>query len=86
LKVHTDNYYALLLLGISTVALRDFPAAEAALLHAKRLHPEESSVYLYLGETYSATKRFQLAVETLESYVRLLHNPEEVPRDRIGRP
>ncbi len=81
LKVHPDNYYALLLLGISTVALRDFPAAETALLHAKRLHPEESSVYLYLGETYSETKRFQLAVEALESYVRLLHNPEEVPRD-----
>jgi tetratricopeptide (TPR) repeat protein len=81
LKSHPDNFYALLLLGISTVALRDFPAAEAALLHAKRLHPEESSVYLYLGETYSETKRFQLAVEALENYVRLLHNPEEVPRD-----
>ncbi len=81
LKSHPDNYYALLLLGMSAVALRDFPAAEAALLHAKRLHPEESSVYLYLGETYSETKRFQFAVEALENYVRLLHNPEEVPRD-----
>ena len=81
LKLRPDDYYSLFLLGICTVALRDFPAAEAALLHAKRLHPEESSVYLYLGETYSETKRFQLAVEALESYVRLLHNPEEVPRD-----
>ena len=47
---------------ISAVALRDFPAAEAALVHAKRLHPEESSAYLYLGETYSETKRFPLAI------------------------
>ncbi len=81
LKLHPDNYYALLLLGISAVALRDFPAAEAALLHAKRLHPEESSAYLYLGETYSETKRFPLAIDALEKYIRLLQNPEEVPRD-----
>ena len=81
LKLRPDDYYSLFLLGICTVALRDFPAAEAALLHAKRLHPEESSAYLYLGETYSETKRFQLAVEALENYVRLLRNPEEAPRD-----
>jgi Flp pilus assembly protein TadD len=42
LKLHPDDYNALLLLGISAVALRDFPAAETALLHAKRLRPDES--------------------------------------------
>jgi tetratricopeptide (TPR) repeat protein len=81
LKLHPDDYNALLLLGISAVALRDFPAAEAALLHAKRLRPDEFFAYLYLGETYSETKRFPLAVNTLERYIRLVPNPEEVPRD-----
>jgi tetratricopeptide (TPR) repeat protein len=81
LKLHPEDYNALLLLGISAVALRDFPAAEAALQHATRLRPEESFPYLYLGETYSETKRLPQAVETLEKYVRLLPNPEEVPRD-----
>src|SRR6267142_1387482 len=81
LKLHPDDYNALLLLGISAVALRDFPAAEASLQHATRLRPEESFAYLYLGETYSETKRLPQAVETLEKYVRLVPNPEEVPRD-----
>ena len=81
LKLHPDDYNALLLLGISNVALRDFPAAEAALLHAKRLRPEESFAYLYLGETYNETKRLPQAVEALEKYIRLVHDPEEVPRD-----
>jgi len=81
LKLHPEDYNALLLLGISAVALRDFPAAEAALQHATRLRPEESFAYLYLGETYSETKRLPQAVETLEKYVRLVPNPEEVPRD-----
>ena len=81
LALHPDNFYALLLLGISSVALRDFPAAEAALLRAKRLQPEESTQYLYLGETYSETKRLSLAVETLEKYIGLMRNPEEAPRD-----
>jgi tetratricopeptide (TPR) repeat protein len=81
LKLHPDDYNALLLLGISAVALRDFPAAEAALLHARRLRPEESFAYLYLGETYSQTKRLPQAVEALEKYVRLVRDPEEVPRD-----
>src|SRR5882762_10094348 len=81
LKLHPDEYNALLLLGISAVALRDFPAAEAALLHAKRLRPEESFAYLYLGETYNETKRLPQAVEALEKYIRLVHDPEEVPRD-----
>src|SRR6267143_5354721 len=81
LKLHPEDYNALLLLGISTVALRDFPAAEAALQHATRLRPEESFAYLYLGETYSETKCLPQSVETLEKYLRLLPNPEEVPRD-----
>jgi tetratricopeptide (TPR) repeat protein len=81
LKLHPEDYNALLLLGISAVALRDFPAAEAALLHARRLRPEEAFAYLYLGETYSETKRLPQAVETLEKYVRLVPNPEEIPRD-----
>jgi len=81
LKLHPDDYNVLLLLAIATVALRDFPAAEAALLHARRLRPEESFAYLYLGETYSETKRLPQAVEALEKYIRLVHDPEEVPRD-----
>jgi len=81
LKFHPDDYHTLLLLGICTVALRDFPAAEVALLHAKRLHPEESFAYLYLGETYSETRRFQPAVEAFQDYVRLMRDPEEFSRD-----
>jgi tetratricopeptide (TPR) repeat protein len=81
LKFHPDDYNALLLLGISAVALRDFPAAEAALLHAKRLRPEESFAYLYLGETYNETRRLPQAVEALEKYIRLVRDPQEVPRD-----
>jgi tetratricopeptide (TPR) repeat protein len=81
LALHPEDFYALLLLGISSVALRDFPAAEAALLHAKRLQPEESTQYLYLGETYSETKRPAIAVGVLEKYISLMRNPEEAPRD-----
>ena len=81
LKFWPEDYNALLLLGISAVALRDFPAAEAALLHAKRLRPEEAFAYLYLGETYSETKRLPLAIDTLRKYIRLVHDPAEVPRD-----
>ncbi|HET8925589.1 MAG TPA: tetratricopeptide repeat protein [Candidatus Acidoferrum sp.] len=81
LKLHSEDYNALLLLGLSNVSLRDFPAAEAALLHAIRLRPEESFAYLYLGETYSETKRLPQAVETLEKYLRVVPNPEEIPRD-----
>jgi tetratricopeptide (TPR) repeat protein len=81
LKLHPDDYNALLLLGISAVALRDFPAAEAALLHARRLRPDEAFAYLYLGEIFSETQRLPQAVEALEKYVRLVHDPEEAPRD-----
>jgi len=81
LKIYPDTFYALQLLGLSNVALRDFPAAEAALLHARRLHPEDAGLYLYLGETYSETKRPEQAVEALQNYIRLMHNPEDAPRD-----
>lgn len=81
LKLHPEDYNALLLLGLSDVSLRDFPAAEPVLLHAIRLRPEEPFAYLYLGETYSETKRLPQAVETLEKYLRVVPNPEEIPRD-----
>jgi tetratricopeptide (TPR) repeat protein len=81
LKLHPEDYNALLLLGISDVALRDFPPAEAALLHATRLRPEEPFAYLYLGEIYSDSKRLPQAVATLEKYLRTVRNPEELPRD-----
>jgi tetratricopeptide (TPR) repeat protein len=81
LKFHPDDYNALLLLGISAVALRDFPAAEAALVRATRLRPDEWFAYLYLGETYSETKRLPQAVQALEKYVKLVRDPEEVPRE-----
>jgi tetratricopeptide (TPR) repeat protein len=81
LKLHPEDYNALLLLGLSDVSLRDFPAAEAALLHATRLRPEEPFAYLYLGEIYSETKRLPQGIETLEKYLRTVRDPEEVPRD-----
>jgi len=81
LKLHPDDYNALLLLGISNVALRDSSAAEAALLHASRLRPFEPFAYLYLGEIYSETKRLPQAVEALEQYLHLVSDPGEVPRD-----
>ncbi len=81
LKIHPDDYNALLLLGISAVALRDFPAAETALLHAKRLRPEEPFAYMSLGEIYSETKRLQMAVDALEKYIQRVPEPEQTPRD-----
>lgn len=81
LKLRPDDYNALLLLGISDVALRDFSAAEAALLHATRLRPDEAFPYLYLGEVFSETNRLGPAVEALQKFVHLVHDPEEVPRD-----
>ena len=81
LKHHPDDYNSLLLLGISTVALRDYSAAEAALLHASRLRPKEAFAYLYLGETYTETKRLPQAVEVLEKYLRLVPDAQAVPRD-----
>ncbi len=81
LKLHPEDYNSLLLLGISDVALHDYPAAEVALLHATRLRPQESFAYLYLGETFTETKRLPQAVETLEKYLRLVPDPQAVPRD-----
>ena len=81
LKINPDQYYFLMLLGIATVALRDFPAAEVTLRHAIRLNPGEATPYLYLGETYTETNRIALAVPALEKYVSLVNHPEEMQRD-----
>ena len=80
LKLHPDEYQVQELLGIADVELRDFPAAEVALLRAARLHPQESSTYLYLGETYAATNRTQAAVNVLQKYAGLVGNP---PDDKL---
>ena len=77
LKLHPDEYQVWELLGIADVNLRDFPAAEAALLRAARLHPQESSIYLYLGETYAATNRTKAAVDALEKYVSMMGAPAD---------
>jgi tetratricopeptide (TPR) repeat protein len=77
LKLHPDEYQVQELLGIADVNLRDFPAAEAALLHAARLQPQEASIYLYLGETYAATNRNKAAIDVLEKYVQMVGNPEQ---------
>ena len=81
LELNPEQYYFLMLQGIATVALRDFPAAEVVLRHAIRLSPQEATPYLYLGETYSETNRHALAVPALEKYLSLIRNPEEAPRD-----
>src|SRR5215831_7934211 len=77
LKLHPDEYQVQELLGIANVNLRDFPAAEAALLHAARLQPHEASIYLYLGETYASTNRTKAAVDVLEKYVGMIGNPDQ---------
>lgn len=81
LKLHPDQYYFLTLLGITTVALRDFPAAETALARAVQLDPDSPGPYLYLGETYSETNRLPQAVDALQKYLELVRNPQEMPRD-----
>jgi hypothetical protein len=73
-----------LLLEIADVALRDFAAAEVALLHATRYvqrNPLGTFTLAYFGVTASETKRCPLAVNTLEKYLSLVRDPEEVPRD-----
>jgi tetratricopeptide (TPR) repeat protein len=85
LAVHPDEYQVQELLGIANVNLRDFPAAEAALLKAARLHPQESSVYLYLGETYAATNRTRSAVEVLEKYVSMVADPQQDKLREVSR-
>ncbi len=80
-KLHPNEYQVQELLGIANVNLRDFPAAEAALLHAARLRPQDASTYLYLGETYAATNRIKEAVEVLQKYVSMVGNPEDKLRE-----
>jgi tetratricopeptide (TPR) repeat protein len=84
-KLHPDEYQVQELLGIANVNLRDFPAAEAALLKAARLHPQESSIYLYLGETYAATNRSKAAVEVLEKYTGMVGEPQQDKLREVSR-
>jgi len=77
IRVHPNDYRAYALLGISDVSLRDYAGAEAALLHAIRLQPEEPTLYLYLGETYTATNQIQAAVRELDKYIRIVGTPED---------
>src|SRR6266481_995096 len=81
LKLNPEQYYFLMLLGIATVALRDFPAAEVTLKHAIRLAPAEPAPYLYLGETYTETNRTALAIDALEKYLSRISKPEELAHD-----
>jgi tetratricopeptide (TPR) repeat protein len=84
LTIQPKDYLTLVLLGIATVSLRDYPAAESALLRASRIRPNGAAPYLYLGETYTATRRYEAGVSVLQKYVSLVHNPEEFHRD-LGR-
>jgi tetratricopeptide (TPR) repeat protein len=81
LKLNPEQYYFLMLLGIATVALRDFPAAEVTLKHAIRLAPAEPTAYLYLGETYTETNRTTLSIDALQQYLSRISKPEELARD-----
>jgi tetratricopeptide (TPR) repeat protein len=81
LKLYPNEYQVQELLGIANVNLRDFPAAEAALLRAVKLRPQEASLYLYLGETYAATNRATQAVEVLQKYVSMAGNSEDKLRE-----
>jgi tetratricopeptide (TPR) repeat protein len=81
LQLQPNDYLSLVLLGISTTSLRDYPAAETALLHATRLRPEGASPYLYLGETYTSTGRFKEAVAALQKYVTLANTAQESNRN-----
>jgi tetratricopeptide (TPR) repeat protein len=81
LKLYPNEYRVQELLGIANVNLRDFPAAEAALLRAVKLRPQEASLYLYLGETYAATNRAAQAVEVLQKYVSMPGNSEDKLRE-----
>ena len=77
LRLYPNEYQVQELLGIADVNLRDFPAAQTALLHAVRLKPQEASPYLYLGESYAAMDRVKAAVEVLGKYVTLVGNPQQ---------
>jgi tetratricopeptide (TPR) repeat protein len=84
LKIQPNDYLTLVLLGLTDVSLRNYAAAETVLLHAARVRPDGAAPYLYLGEAYTATQRIKEAVNALQKYVALVHNPEEFHRD-LGR-
>jgi tetratricopeptide (TPR) repeat protein len=81
LQLQPNDYLSLVLLGISATNLRDYPAAETALLRATRLRPDGASPYLYLGETYTSTARFKEAIAALQKYVALARSPQESNRN-----
>ena len=81
LKLNPDQYYFQTLLGIATVALRDFAASEVALKAAINIRPDDAPPYLYLGETYTETNRLNEAVETLKKYLQLVHINQDVMRE-----
>ena len=81
LKINPNQYYFQTLLGIATVALRDFPAAEIALKQAIRLRPDDAPPYLYLGETYTETNRLKDAVQALQKYLKLVHINQDDMRE-----
>lgn len=81
LRIDPNQYYFQTLLGIATVALRDFPAAEVALKRACELRPDDAPPYLYLGETYTETNRLKEAVDALEKYVHLVKPEQNVMRE-----
>ena len=99
LVLRPADYYPLALLGIANVSLRDFPAAESALLRANRVRPREPIPYLYLGEIYSQTNRTRQAVAALQKFIALAPVEDVALRDlsrahyllghsflRLGRP
>ncbi len=81
LMIDPNQYYFQTLLGIATVALRDFPSAEVALRQAIRLRPDDAPPYLYLGETYTETNRLKEGVDALQKYLKLVHITEDVMRE-----
>jgi tetratricopeptide (TPR) repeat protein len=81
LQLQPDDYLSLVLLGICDTSLREYRAAETVLLRATRLRADGPSPYLYLGETYTATGRFELAVGALRKYVSLARTPQESNRN-----
>ena len=81
LKINPNQYYFQTLLGIATVALRDFPAAEVALKKAAAIRPDDAPPYLYLGETYTDTNRLKEAVDALEKYVQIVQPAQNVMRE-----
>ncbi len=63
-----DDYFVYLLLGISYINLEKYDKAEAYLLKAKELAPEEPEIYQKLAILYSKKKDYDKAKEYLKIY------------------